>query len=402
MRLSSFPSGMPSCTPTSLNYTFNSTFPSGVPTSAPTVTPYVMYGTLNSQMMLGTSVFSCAGSLVIILIFIFFPSLRKKTYIEIVFYSAISDFAGAISTSFGELQDNTALCWAQGFMSNWFPLSSVFWTVAVTYLMYAIIVTAKPFEVTPTLHLICWGFPLLVALLPMTTNRYGAVGGVNWCFIQDRADSPSWGRTFWTFMSFYAWIALCLIIIIIIISLVSHHAMKLHAATRHISISTKRTSGVNKLWLYPVVILLCWLVPAFTDIYETLVISPYPLQAQADAAALVIPLTQGFFTSVIFLASTSIVKKKIYSVASNIELNIRRSSVAVDDRASGVVNVRRRASKRPSLSAASSADNTGAVGDIPKIRNKSVLKSQSSQVPDGIKPKKLSAAIVIKCESKDF
>jgi uncharacterized membrane protein len=36
-------------------------------------------------------------------------------------------------------------------------------------------------------HVVCFAFPLLVALLPLTTNTYGNDGGdYGWCFIGTR------------------------------------------------------------------------------------------------------------------------------------------------------------------------------------------------------------------------
>ena len=307
-------------------------FPTGMPSFSPTASPYAMFGSESSLLMLISSILTCVGCLIIFILCIMYADLRKKSYVKIILYASIGDFISGISTSFGELQDETPLCWAQAFISNWFTLSSIFWTVAITYLLYTIIVIRRPMNETVMLHGICWGLPLLLTLLPLTTNRFGARHGANWCFIQNRADSPSWGIIFWVLMSFYAWIGFCMLIILVLIFLISYHTLRFEAITAQLSTGTRKNSGVNKLWLYPAVILVCWLVPSFTDTYETLVQRAYPLKAVVDYISFGAPLCKGLLNSLVFCFSTEIVRKRIYNMSLDIRRSIVGSSIVLPQR----------------------------------------------------------------------
>eukprot|EP01041_Mallomonas_annulata_P013808 gene13808-29362_t len=144
--------------------------------------------------MLGVSIISIISTAVILGIYLSHSYLRRKPYVQMVFYAALADFIGAISTLFGELEDGTNICVAQGILSNIFPLASVFWTLAIAYLLYANVVLLKPFLISRYLHLLCWGFPTLITLLMYTTNRIGLPDpdNVGWCFVGNTSSSPGW------------------------------------------------------------------------------------------------------------------------------------------------------------------------------------------------------------------
>ena len=67
--------------------------------------------------------------------------------------------------------------------------------------------TQKLKSVPSSMFILCWFLPLLLVLLPLTTNTYGNEdGGYGWCFVSNRKDSPNWSNGFWVFMAFYFWI----------------------------------------------------------------------------------------------------------------------------------------------------------------------------------------------------
>lgn len=285
--------------------TLNVTYvPTGVPTSSPTLFdfPALTFLDAESLVLLTTSVASCIGCLIMFISLISNPSCLKKTANEILLYVAISNFLNNIGLSFGYLNDNTAICVVQGIMTNIFSLISILWTAFQALLIYSIIVLEKPLKVTLTYHAICWGGPVLFTLLIYTTNRIGTVG-YGWCFIGQNPGSPYWGAPLWTFMSYYAWLIVSEVIMVYCLIRVAWRFRKNRKYMVNIRSDQKSPKSVgDHLWLYPLVILVCWTYDGFVDSSNSLSTSKIQLsQISYDVFYLALPGLQGFFTSIIFM-----------------------------------------------------------------------------------------------------
>ena len=294
-------------------------YSTSAPSNSAPLNKFEWYSSSDSQIMLFLSCVTCTTSLLVILLCARYPHIRRKTYVEMVFYSCVCDFFGGISTIFGEQQDGSIICWTQGIMSNVFPLSSIAWTCAMACLLYSMVVFHRPIVVSKYLHIVCWGLPICLTLLPLTTSNYGAIDGVGWCFLTNRSDSPPWALTFWVIASFYFWVALAILFLATILVIIYYvMTMKLQSLRTirtmrgHLDYAARRDAGIKILWLYPIVIILCWSVTAATDIYNTL---HEPFQNRiVDALALSLPILQGCFTALIFIYSTKAVRRKITSL----------------------------------------------------------------------------------------
>jgi hypothetical protein len=111
-------------------------------------------------------------------------------------------------------------------------------------------------------HLICWGLPLVVTLLPLTTNTYGKMDDDSvWCFITNRSGSPSWGVLVWEIVTFYSWIWLLIAsnVCLIFAALLQIHQIK--------DMEASVIWQLRKLCLYPIVAIFCWTASTLTDIY---------------------------------------------------------------------------------------------------------------------------------------
>ena len=110
-------------------------------------------------------------------------------------------------------------------------------------------------------HCVCWGVPLLVTLLPLTTNTYGKNNDESpWCFISNRSGSPSWGILVWDLCSFFVWLWLILIANIWLIISIAYRL-------KTIDNSNQITNWqVVKLCLYPMVAIICWTPATIMDI----------------------------------------------------------------------------------------------------------------------------------------
>jgi hypothetical protein len=104
---------------------------------------------------------------------------------------------------FGYQPDHHILCKIQGFVISYFSLCAIFWSYLLTLILlkilYAIHWILNPFR--PSIHLICWGIPFILTLLPLSMNSYGHQHNHDLCSLQDNNSSGS--LTIWRWLSFY-------------------------------------------------------------------------------------------------------------------------------------------------------------------------------------------------------
>eukprot|EP01041_Mallomonas_annulata_P006934 gene6934-14073_t len=251
-----------------------------------------------------------------------------KPYVQMVFYAALADLIGAISTVFGEVEDGTHICTAQGILSNIFPLASVFWTLAITYLLYANVVLLKPFAITYHLHMACWGFPTLITLFIYTTNRIGLPDpdNVGWCFVGNTSSSPDWSMSFWTMMSFYVWIFLSIVAMVAILIVLHIETGKMKASRSKIMSNNTAQITVSSVYIYPAVVFLCWIIPCVTDMIDAQSTSSYAGKEILNSISSTLPLIQGFITSTVFCLRTSYIRR----VFTNLSTFSKSSKVLVN------------------------------------------------------------------------
>lgn len=132
---------------------------------------------------------AAAGCFTVILTYLTFRDLRSLRYIELVFYVSLNDMIASIGLALGGSRSGSFVCTFQAIVTNMNYLSAIFWTTVIAYQLWLAvhynhtIQQGKMFVI----HLICWGLPLIVTLLPLTTNEFGnADDESTWCFIADR------------------------------------------------------------------------------------------------------------------------------------------------------------------------------------------------------------------------
>lgn len=250
---------------------------------------------------------SASASAIIVLSFSLFPDLRQLRYIQLVFFVALNDLIASIAISLGHAENGSFVCWFQGITVTLNYLSSVFWTVVISYQVWLVLERKTIMQDMTNIYIICWGLPVVLALLPLSTNTYGASAAFfncQWCFIADREDSPSWSLSFWAFASFFFWILLSLILTSFFIVRV-YFIVKNMADMPEISRYTLR-----KLVFYPLITLVCWL-PAcliyFLALYGST--SQYG-KYLANVFALSTATSQGLLNSAVFLANNELVRSK--------------------------------------------------------------------------------------------
>eukprot|EP01038_Epipyxis_sp_PR26KG_P015427 gene15427-20811_t len=243
---------------------------------------------------------SILGSCAVMATFIVFSDLRKLRYVQLVFFASLNDLIAAIGIAQGSTRDNSPSCWFQGIATNFNFLSSIFWTTIISYQMWLVvrygrIITDKDMIL---IHLLCWGLPLLVALLPLTTNTYGnPYGDSEWCFISNNSDSPPYGQLLWAILSFYGWLWLAIIISIFLL-------IKVAIQLRMMAIIPKIISNsMSKLVFYPIISTICWTCATVTGIYFISTGDQHQGQAinvLSNEFAIILAVLQGFIFSITF------------------------------------------------------------------------------------------------------
>jgi hypothetical protein len=122
---------------------------------------------------------------VLVTLFIFRKDLRRKPTTPIIFNIFISNFLTSIGSLPGVPIDQSFGCWFEGFVTNVFTLSSMFWTVVITWMMYCTIANTSLDYNHVLVSLLCWGVPVLATFLPFINSSYGAPDGEGWCWIID-------------------------------------------------------------------------------------------------------------------------------------------------------------------------------------------------------------------------
>jgi hypothetical protein len=222
-------------------------------------------------------ILSFIGSLSVLLIFHWNPLIHQKKINQIVYYISFCDLLGTIGWIIGESRDGTVKCWIQSMITSYFPLVSLFLTTLIAFILFAVI-HKKLWSILYSnwIFSCCWLIPLILTLVPLTTNQYGNPGSTHgWCFL-DRSPSHRWTLTFWIFVSFYLWFYLAVLIYFLLLWSVSYRLSFVYGTLARLQnrceirtiVRIKRS--VRRFIWYPLIILFCWLPSALWDINEAL------------------------------------------------------------------------------------------------------------------------------------
>jgi hypothetical protein len=235
-----------------------------------------------------------------------FSSLRKKSYFRLQYFVAVSNFLTSLGSSFGICQTGTTICWAQGFLTNIFTLSSVQWATLMTLSLFSIMYYEKQLEITYIMHMYAWIPPLLATFLPLINATYGNMG--NWCWVISTKNTPVWAEVFWFWFSFYGWIWLGNIIMLTCLGLTRYKSRK----TSNIKTQNALLQIIQKLELYPIVL---FLTTGLLCISDTLAILFNQQNQMFIESTLILACLQGFLVALIFWfrddEALNLVKKRL-------------------------------------------------------------------------------------------
>lgn len=246
------------------------------------------------------SVISCLCSLSVLLSYVVFPDLRQRTFMHIIFFMTLSDFMMNITSIMGFPANGTFLCSLQGAMQLYFAVASWFWTTSLSYSVYSIVINGRfKFNMTVA-YIICWGVPLLLALLPLTTSVYGAPAvDYQWCVLLPKPNSPDWAVVFWSYVSFFGWLFLCIALMILWGVLVFRRLVWQKSA---LTMVVKQT--YERVWLYPVMMIVCWSLNYFIiEFSET----NTPLTV---SLSMIFGICNGILAAIVFFAKNREIRHK--------------------------------------------------------------------------------------------
>jgi len=235
------------------------------------------------------------------------PNLRKSRAMRMLvslntisFLSSIVNLWSWPDTNFR----NTKLCFFQGFFMQLTQMSENVWILAIAVDLFLVVniyslkqnqEALHKFEIA--YHAVCWGVPLVLALLPLSTSSYGFSGAWCWMVNTDPASNA------WRFVVFYIPLYIFIISIFVLYGLVGRHmytSFKSVSGAKSEDVLKSEKKYLYKMVAYPIGFLLIWLVPLINRIQnwaapENPIFGLFVVQAFTD------PLL-GFTNAVIYLS----------------------------------------------------------------------------------------------------
>ncbi|KAL4453412.1 hypothetical protein ABPG74_017619 [Tetrahymena malaccensis] len=220
------------------------------------------------------SSFSLLGAIFIIGIFLSFKKLRVFPFIY-VFWLSVSDLISSIgyllvTDSIGDtpeqLQEANFTCKTQALMINFGQLASICWTAVIAWTLYnstVKVVTNLQQKTETKMVAIAFGFPLIMSLIPLILNEYGPQGG--WCWIKSDSDNKVLSFIL-VGIEFYIplWIAFVF------------NGITIYRVIRYVKSITQDKNQlklINRLTLYPLILLVCWSAGTVERVFDFIGIS---------------------------------------------------------------------------------------------------------------------------------
>lgn len=247
---------------------------------------------------------AAVASFFVCLTFFTFSELRCLRYVELVYYVAVNDMIASIGISLGNTKNGSAACWFQGIATNFNYLSAILWTTVITYQVWLVVCRKSVIKDLTFAHCICWGIPFVVTLLPLSTNTYANPDDDSgWCFVATRSNSPHWSELFWFVVAFYGWIWLAMVFNIFFIVTILYRIYQMK------EVPAKVNATIRKLFLYPIIITICWTPVAVWDLCTQ--VSNYPDSKSweaFDSFCTIMAIAQGFLFACVFFGMNHTVR----------------------------------------------------------------------------------------------
>jgi len=196
------------------------------------------------------SLLSFFGVLLIVVSYLSFPKLRSFSF-GLVFYMSLADLGALFSYLLGSPSEG-GVCRFQGFIQQYFELSSIIWSAVIAFTLYrAVVKLQDSASLSKTYLTLGYGVPLLCAFLPLFTNSYTNTGA--WCWISTQ---QAVGQV-WRWLLFYGPLWSCIAFNAYAYYL-TEKKMKSMFETQDAEMPDKYKALIKRLKLYPLILVVCW------------------------------------------------------------------------------------------------------------------------------------------------
>lgn len=258
---------------------------------------------------------SCGCSLFILLIFQRYPELKKYELSRLVNMICLCDLFGSLGMAFGHPEDGSIQCIIQAILTNVFPIAGVLWTTLISLLLLIHVFKFRSIDrFSWQINFLCFFLPLLVTLLPLTTQQFGLQNeDTGWCFLKDRSNSPSWTLLFWTAVSFYLWMWGGMVLYLILFSCVAYETYQIFSRNPNAS-NRKTFYRIFVYFVFPLNVFLCWLPATLYDFLRTSGHRSYSGHGVLEVLSDVFPTFLGIANAVTYIAINEQMRMTVLSL----------------------------------------------------------------------------------------
>lgn len=234
-----------------------------------------------------------------ILITILRVRLFHKLFVKIIFFISLSDCLASLALMFGGTRSESPECYLQGITSNYFVMASICWSAIICLQVHSVVIYGKVQNYMTLFYIFCWGFPLIVTLVPISTSTYGNDEGTpGWCWVANGYNYPDWTMIMWFFLGFYLWIWILIGYMIYVLVIIWH---KFYIEQK--GINPQAPVVVRRILGYPTIVVFCWTLPSVLDISVSFGANMSKGVEPLLIFAYVLPTIQGFLTALVFFAA---------------------------------------------------------------------------------------------------
>lgn len=238
-----------------------------------------------------------------VILTLFFKGLREKLFMRIIAFISFSDLIANIPyASERRPDDDTPLCTLSAFFNIYFYPAGWLWTAVLMLLLYSLATTGKlPFS-RVLLHLVCWGVPLVLALLNFA---FGKSQSQQNKFAFDICLLGGTTREIFIYhmVSYYGLFLVCIMAMMFMYWNISR-IDKSEIKSRFPSFKEAK----NTLQLYPLALVVCW-VPHFITILCA-DFAPFEGLNEFFFVADILKILHGSVTAVIFFYKSGEARNK--------------------------------------------------------------------------------------------
>ncbi len=195
------------------------------------------------------STLSLLGSLFILISVLSFSKLRRAFAFKLITALAISNIGLEITYL---IEDHsvfgTPACFVKGWMRLYFTLSGLFITTVIMATCYRLIIKndSTMQESYWKLMAMCWGIPIGMTLLPLTSNNYDNINSDAWCSISGMVDtSVEYEGELWGIFLLYIPLWITVIVNFWMLFTVSEAILRLENIANRIDTATPVIPGGN-------------------------------------------------------------------------------------------------------------------------------------------------------------